>query len=336
MMVRISKLHVSVGLTGVAFAVAVAALLLGAGAGPSARAQGAGGPVVLMGIDAEDGGLGGHGPISVYVDVTDSILAQVTNGGAGILVIGGGKDPADDVTEFWDEIGTGTGEAVTYANGATDIAAQSFDGFAMIGVASSEPETSFGGLTQEENDALAARADDVAAFVNAGGGLLAFSQAGLTNPYAYIGELGTFEVMVELGYDNIEPTAEGLAVGITDDLDICCWHDVYLQFPDFLQVLALNDDQFDDGFGEAAALGGTQVIIGETPTPTPTPAPAETPTPTPAATPTPTQVPAALPPTGSAPAGGGTPLALLTALLAGAALVGGAGALWAYARRNTG
>ena len=66
-----------------------------------------GGPVVLMGIDAEDGGPGGHGPLAVYANVVSSILADVTNGGSGILVIGGGKDttpPVDDVTGFWDQV----------------------------------------------------------------------------------------------------------------------------------------------------------------------------------------------------------------------------------------
>lgn len=39
-----------------------------------------------MGIDAEDGGPGGHGPITTYEDVVNSILSNVTNGGSGILV----------------------------------------------------------------------------------------------------------------------------------------------------------------------------------------------------------------------------------------------------------
>ena len=59
------------------------------------------GPIVLMGLDAEDGGPEVHGPISVYVDVVNHILSQATylgNTGSGILVIGGGKDASDDVT----------------------------------------------------------------------------------------------------------------------------------------------------------------------------------------------------------------------------------------------
>ena len=38
-----------------------------------------------------------------YIGLTNSILGNVLNGGNGILVIGGGKIPADpdDVTAFW-------------------------------------------------------------------------------------------------------------------------------------------------------------------------------------------------------------------------------------------
>ena len=47
-----------------------------AGAGPSGAVSG--GPVVLMGIDAEDGGPGGHGPIAVYASVVNDILANAS------------------------------------------------------------------------------------------------------------------------------------------------------------------------------------------------------------------------------------------------------------------
>lgn len=237
------------------------ALLLFGGSGTPVSAQAVGGPVVLMGIDAEDGGVGGHGPISVYDDVVNSILGDVANGGSGILVIGGGKDAKDDVTTFWDQIGSDTGAAITYVNGAANISSQSFAGFAMLAVISSEEETSDGGLTQAENDALAARIGAIASFVNGGGGLLGFTQSGFTNPYDYIGGIGGFTVNINLGYEEIAPTAEGLAIGITDDLDICCWHDIYLTFPSFLTVLAIHDESGGEGFGEPAAIGGAEVVI---------------------------------------------------------------------------
>ncbi|MCG3126798.1 MAG: hypothetical protein CHACPFDD_01653 [Phycisphaerae bacterium] len=221
----------------------------------------AGGPVVLMGIDAEDGGVGGHGPISVYVDVVNSILSTASNGGAGILVLGGGKDNVtpDHVTEFWDEIASQTGVPVTYANGI-ELLNQSFNGFKMLAVVSDENETSSGGLTQAENDTLGSRFQDFAAFVNNGGGLLGFS-SNFPNPVPYLDALGAFTVETNLDYDDITPTAEGLAIGITDDLDVCCWHNHYLTFPDFLKVLAVDATGGGEGPEVAAAIGGQDVTV---------------------------------------------------------------------------
>lgn len=231
------------------------------------------GPVVLMGIDAEDGGVGGHGPISVYDSVVNDIYANATNGGAGILVIGGGKNPGDDVTEFWDQIGTDTGKAITYVNGPTDITGAVFTGKAMIAVVSSVHETGGGGLEDDENGALASRQSDVAAFVNSGGGVLGFSQGDFLpgTEYAYLGGLGAFSFNFQ-SYSDITPTADGLAIGITNALDICCWHDEYLTFPSFLKVLAVNAEDevllYKHVPGEpnhAAAIGGKTVYIDSTP-----------------------------------------------------------------------
>ncbi|MFK4998900.1 hypothetical protein ACI2OX_21210 [Bacillus sp. N9] len=103
---------------------------------------------------------------------------------------------------------------------------------------------------------MATRQSDIATFINNGGGLLGFSQTDFTNPYAYLADVGSFTVNTGLGYDNITPTTEGLAVGVTDALDVCCWHDEYATFPSFLNVLATNA-----ATGIAAAIGGQQVII---------------------------------------------------------------------------
>ncbi len=131
------------------------------------------GPIVLMGVDPEDEGLGGHGPVLIYAGVVGALLSDVTNGSrGGILVIGGGKQRGDEVTTFWDAVGVITGETVSYANGAR-IAAAPFGEFAMIAVASTgDPPGAVGGLTDAENALLAARRGDIADFVNAGGGLL--------------------------------------------------------------------------------------------------------------------------------------------------------------------
>lgn len=213
-----------------------------------------GGPLVLMGIDAEDGGPGGHGPISSYINVVNGILSKVTNGGTGLLVIGGNKNSLDDVTRFWNAVATGIGETVTYVNGAS-ITAQTFNGFKMIGIVSDILNTPFGGLTQAENDLLASRAGDIASFVNTGGGILGFS-SDFTNPYAYLGSVGAFTVKTNLSYSNITATPEGLVLGINDALDVCCWHDEYVTFPSFLDILATEAVST-----LPAAIGGQQVII---------------------------------------------------------------------------
>lgn len=216
------------------------------------------GPITLLGIDAEDGGVNGHGPISVYQNVVNNgVLANVTNGGTGILVIGGGKSPGDHVTAFWNAVDSATPGAVTYVNGAANITNQSFAGFAVIAVASSVSQTPNGGLTQAESTALNARQSDIANFVNAGGGLLGFSQTGLTSPYAYLPDANQFTFNFPSQYQNITATLEGNAVGINDSLDICCWHDEYTAFPAYLKVLARNASAPNN----VAALGGAQVIV---------------------------------------------------------------------------
>ena len=237
--------------------IAAALALTGAGVigvGSSASAV-AGGPIVLMGIDAEDGGVGGHGPIATYNAVVINILANVTNGGAGLLVFGCTSAGSDNVSRFWQAVATGVSQTLTCSEGA-GIATQSLAGFKMIGVASDIVNTPSGGLTQAENDALAGRATDIAAFVNGGGGLLGFSSARLTNPYPYLGGLGSFTFALPAAYSDITATAAGTAAGITDALDVCCWHDEYITFPSFLGVLARNV-----ATGNVAAIGGSTIII---------------------------------------------------------------------------
>lgn len=215
------------------------------------------GPITLMGIDAEDGGPGGHGPITVYQNVINNgVLMNVTNGGTGILVIGGGKNPGDHVTAFWNAIDTATPGSVTYVNGAGNIASRSFAGFAMIAVASSIEQTPFGGLTEAESTALNARQADIASFVNAGGGLMGLSQTGLSSPYAYLPDANQFTFNFPPQYADIEPTTEGASVGITNQLDVCCWHDEITAFPAYLKVLARNV-----ATNNPAAVGGAQVIV---------------------------------------------------------------------------
>lgn len=235
----------------------IALMLLVSMFGPLTNANAAlpGGPIVLMGIDAEDGGVGGHGPLSAYTGVAADVLVNVGNGGSGILVMGGGKSPGDNVTTWWAALGSSIGQPVTYANDSA-IASVSFAGIAIIGVASSIYQTGSGGLTDAENNYLATREGDIATFVNNGGGLLGFSQDGLTTSYPYLNALGAFDVQRGRGDADVTATPDGVALGLDDSsLDVCCWHDAYLSFPSFLNVLVRYGDSLP------GAIGGKKVLI---------------------------------------------------------------------------
>jgi hypothetical protein len=238
---------------------------------PTVKAQSssAGGPVALLGIDAEDGAPSGHGGSSTYVPLVEDVLSNVTNGASGILVVAG-TTGSTDVNDFWTTVnaGLGTSRTVTYISGAAAVAAATFSDYELLVVSSSRQETPSGGITDAESDALLARSGDVAAHVNGGGGLVAFSQEGLTNNWGFVGGIGTFTT-AEVEYADVTATTEGNAVGITDaNLDVCCWHDVFLTFPSFLNVLATkNDTRFGAPYeGEAAAIGGAQVVLAGTET----------------------------------------------------------------------
>ncbi|WP_144478041.1 Ig-like domain-containing protein [Cytobacillus oceanisediminis] len=222
-----------------------------------AVAQSSGGPIILMGIDAEDGGPGGHGPISVYQNIINSIRAKVTNGGSGILVFGANSQY---VTDFWNAIGSGTGQKVQFVDEAS-IDTQGFTGYAMLAVSSDEHNT-YGGLTQIQHNKLVVRQNDIASFINNGGGLIGFA-SDFTNPYAYLGAVGNISANINLGYSDVTPNAEGQAIGITDDLDICCWHDEYNTYPDFLSVLATSPS------GNPAVIGGLDISVPSKLTATP-------------------------------------------------------------------
>jgi hypothetical protein len=63
-----------------------------------------GGPLILIGLDTEDHCVGESDHISAYANIVNGILADVQNGGNGIVVLGGGKSSSDEVTRCWNEI----------------------------------------------------------------------------------------------------------------------------------------------------------------------------------------------------------------------------------------
>jgi Ca2+-binding RTX toxin-like protein len=220
------------------------------------------GPIILLGIDAEDGGPGGHGPTDVYASVLKSGLIANAANGSGMLVVGGNKDPTDDVTEWWNEVAFKAGVAVTYANGAS-IGTVDFTPFKIIAIASDENQSPGGGLTMQENTDLAARGSDLRAHLSVDGGLFGMANTftGGSGPYAYLAPLGTFTVTTTV-YDDITATPEGAALSIGDELDVCCWHNTFTTYPSVLSSLATNSDPSTTEHGQAAGVGGEIIVPG--------------------------------------------------------------------------
>ena len=247
-------------LRGMVIAGMTATGLVGLGSTSVGATTGTGGPVILMGLDSElDPGDSSHGTRAEHAAMVQALLGNVTNGGSGILVIG-----ASGFTQtYWNNVGTDVGQAVTFVEGASNIEVVDFDGYAMIGVASSDFEMfGQGGLTNAENDALVDRAVDIAAFVNAGGGLLGKTQDGLSNPWGYIAAFGLVETRSN-DFSSVTVEQAGLDLGLTQaGMDgWCCYHETFTEFPAFLDVLITNNHPGTAGFGEPAALGGQTVVI---------------------------------------------------------------------------
>lgn len=226
----------------------------------SVSADEEGGPVVLMGLDSElTPGDSSHGPPEEHAAMVESILSNVRREGEGILVLGAhGSDPI----QYWEEdVGENVDEEVTIVTGTDDIADVEFDGYAMVGVASSEHEVT-GGMTDAENEALIDRSVDLADFVNAGGGLLGKTQTGFTNEWLYADPLRVFETRTGLSYSTVEVTGAGNDIGFTQSgmSGWCCWHDTFIEFPDIYDVLVINDDG-GSGDREPGAIGGAAIVL---------------------------------------------------------------------------
>lgn len=193
--------------------------------------------VVLLGINAEKARVAHPVSIGNYETLVSQMLMFST--GSGLLVIGAGKNQGDDVTTFWRQLGQDLALPVTLAHGAEAIRRQPFSGFRVIAIASSVEGAPSGGLTQEENDALVERQTDLEAWLQNGGALLGLSQRGLMNPYRYLPPIvGDITAEGEQEAIDISPTEEGAALGVTNDLDVCCWQDEYETFS--FAVLATN------------------------------------------------------------------------------------------------
>ncbi len=228
------------------------------------------GAIILTGDDADD-----HGNQATYALLFDQIMANVTNGKTGILAIG---VDAGSIASSW--INTVSGlmavpQTVTMVNDAA-ISTELLGEYAILFVPSDIFDTD-GGISQSENDLLVARATDVAAAINAGGGLFGNTQGQLTNAYGYLGNVGAFTTLAVdptgtlpsfNSFDDVTSTPAGNLLGITDvNLDHCCFHNVFTSYPSFLNVLAVANTPAvgDEAYnGMAVILGGAQVCVSTT------------------------------------------------------------------------
>jgi hypothetical protein len=231
-------------------------------------ASAAGGPVILAGHDADDDGFE-----AVYALLFDEVLADVDNGQSGILALGADVGSA---AGLWIETVAGQmaiPQAVTFVND-TDIATVDFFSYAILHVPSNILDTP-GGVDPAEITTLSARADDVADFVNTGGGLVSLTQGDFPGSWCFldfIGEVTTVEVGVNglcggdtEPYDDITATPAGELLGLTDEnLDGCCWAAAFASYPGDLDVLATATEPFCPEIdGLPAMVGGHVMISGQ-------------------------------------------------------------------------
>lgn len=224
-----------------------------------------GGPITLMELDSElTPGSSSHGPPEDHAAMVESILSNVTNGGEGILVLGGNPSVNTNIVNYWEgDVGNAPNVAqpVDFVYEIEDMESVDFTDYALIGVVSSDGQIP-SGLTNAQNEVLINRRDDIADFVNQGGGLLGKTQYAppLDNPWGYMDPFGEFEVTTD-SYSSVNVTEDGQNMTFSQSgMDgWCCYHGVFLNYPGFLSVLI--ESAAGSNPGEAAALGGDEVIV---------------------------------------------------------------------------
>ena len=223
-----------------------------------------------------------HGYLEDYEKIIEeNILPHVANGKSKILVIGAGKSPTDDVTKFWNDLKKILESEVDYVNEAK-IASTKLDHYALVVVVSDEVNTPRGGLTVNENKILIEKKNEFKDFINNGGGLLGFASSFINStPYGYlpVPEGQNFKVEVNVsdpsqphrGYSEIKTIKNNETIYndweiLETNFSFCCWHDNFLEFPDYLDILALNvyhTNKYSKNI--AVAVGGAKVIIDNEP-----------------------------------------------------------------------
>ena len=233
-------------------------------------ASASGGPLMLIGDAADD-----HGSTEVYSGLFESVLANVTNFGNGILAVG--VDPGSPAATWILDVSAQLTPAqpIYFVNDQT-LSVIGFSGYALIFVPSDSASTE-GGISPAENAILTGRAADIASFVDGGGGLIGLTQGELPDAYGYVADIATVETvgippsgLCNEGefFDDVSATVGGEQLDLTDtNIDGCCWHTVFTSFPsETLGVLASADEPGCSNIdGEAAILTNLEIIDFEEP-----------------------------------------------------------------------
>lgn len=230
------------------------------------------GKIYVSGQDSDDAG---HVTVAFGTQLLNFINTGNTNGGSGILILGGDTSGDSRTTiNSWNP----SGITFTLAQAAdeTAIAAANFSAFAGILIPSSVNQTG-GGISQFELNAIIARSAAIAAFVNGGGNLMAFTETGLSGAFGWfpLGALSISNVDYAGLFSPVLQTPDLAAAGFiatNAELSGDLYHNVFTGPPGFfgLKVLA-TDNTPGLGFGQAAILGGgtTTQICAEPPCPGP-------------------------------------------------------------------
>lgn len=210
------------------------------------------GKLYISGQDSDDSG---HVSTAFGTQLLTFINTGATNGGTNILILGGNTiGDSRNTINSWN---TG-GITLTQAADAAAISTVVLTGFAGILIPSAEGQTG-GGISQLELNAINARSADIASFVNGGGNLLAFTEAGLTGAFGWF-PLGALTI-VNGFYNPVAQTPALAAAGFsaTDaELSGDAYHNVFTGPAGFfgLNVLARDNEAGSPTFGQAAILGG--------------------------------------------------------------------------------
>ncbi len=219
------------------------------------------GKIYISGQDSDDSG---HVTVAFGAQLLSFINTGNTNGGLNILILGGdtGGTSRGNINAW----NTG-GITLTQAADAAAIGAVNLSAFAGILIPSAVTQTG-GGISQAELDAINLRSADIATFVNGGGNLLAFTEAGLTGAFGWF-PLGALSI-TNASYGAVAQTPALAAAGFTAtnaELAGDLFHNVFTGPAGFfgLSVLATNSVA-GATFGQAAILGGgTTTQICSTP-----------------------------------------------------------------------